>query len=171
MKTIFTALFMLLCMAALAQPAAKPISNEELKALAGNWTGQMIATGFADGKNQHSYATALQVTDMQDSLMFSFTFTGEDGKQLVEKYPLRIYDNNSKLSFDSTQFEITEVRRRGVRLTLYAEREGYTPDMTRRVEWQDSFIIGPGILNITKGIRYPDMVDFSILKRLTLTKK
>ncbi|MBL7700657.1 MAG: hypothetical protein JNM14_00285 [Ferruginibacter sp.] len=170
MKTILSALIIFFSLTTFAQ-MDKPVTNAELKALVGYWTGPMIATGFVDGKNQHSYTTALEVTDMQDSLMFSFTFTDEGGKQLVEKYPFRIYDNNSKLSFDSTQFEITEVRRRGVRLTMYAEREGYTPDKTRRVEWQDIFIIGPGILNITKGIRYPDMVDFSILKRLTLTKK
>jgi len=170
MKIIFSALFLFLSVTIHAQ-IDKPVTNAELKALVGNWTGPMVATGFVDGKNQHSYTTALEVVDMQDSLMFNFTFTGEGGKQLIEKYPLRIYDNGSKLSFDSTQFDITEIRRRGVRLTVYAEREGYTEDKARRVEWQDIFIIGPGILNITKGIRYSDMIDFSIQKRLTLTKK
>jgi hypothetical protein len=168
MKIIFTALLMLFHIAVIAQ-TAKPVTNQELKALVGNWTGPMIATGFVDGKNQHSYSTALVVTDMQDSLMFNFTYTDETGRQLIEKYPLRIYDNGDKLSFDSTQFEITDILRRGIRLTIYAEREGYAEN--RRVEWQDIFIIGPGILNITKGIRYPDMIDFSIKKRLTLTKK
>jgi hypothetical protein len=169
MKTIFGVLLMFLQIDAIAQ-IAKPVTNDELKALVGNWTGPLVATGFdfADGKNQHSYSTTLEVVDMKDSLMFNFTYTGE-GKQLIEKYPLRIYSNGDKLSFDSTEFDITDIRRRGVRLTVYAEREGY--DQNRRVEWQDVFIIGPGILNITKGIRYPDMIDFSILKRLTLTKK
>ncbi len=168
MKIIFGTILLFLSMTINAQ-VDKPVTNAELKALVGNWTGPMVATGFVDGKNQHSYTTALEVVDMQDSLMFSFTFTGEGGKQLIEKYPLRIYDNGSKLSFDSTQFDVAEIRRRGPRLTIYAEREGY--DQNRRVEWQDIFIIGPGILNITKGIRYPDMIDFSIQKRLTLTKK
>jgi hypothetical protein len=168
MKILFSALFIFLQITVLAQ-TAKPVTNAELKALVGNWTGPMVATGFVDGKNQHSYSTTLEVVDMQDSLMFNFTFTGEAGKQLIEKYPLRIYDNGDKLSFDSTEFEIKDILRRGIRLTIYAEREGY--DQNRRVEWQDIFIIGPGILNITKGIRYPDMIDFSIKKRLTLTKK
>jgi len=168
MKIIFSALLIFFALAANAQ-MDKPVTNAELKALVGNWAGPMVATGFVDGKNQHSYTTALEVVDMQDSLMFNFTFTGDGGKQLIEKYPMRIYDNGSKLSFDSTQFDIAEIRRRGIRLTIYAEREGYNDN--RRVEWQDIFIIGPGILNITKGIRYPDMIDFSIQKRLTLTKK
>ncbi|MBL0201046.1 MAG: hypothetical protein IPP81_13215 [Chitinophagaceae bacterium] len=168
MKTVFFALLMFLQIMVVAQ-IAKPVTNAELKVLVGTWTGTLVATGFVDGKNQHTYTTALEVVDMQDSLMFNFTFTGEGGKQLIEKYPLRIYDNGDKLSFDSTQFEITDIRRRGIRLTMYAEREGY--DQNRRVEWQHVFIIGPGILNITKGIRYPDMIDFSIQKRLILTKK
>ena len=145
MKTVFFALLMFLQIMVVAQ-IAKPVTNAELKALVGTWTGTLVATGFVDGKNQHTYTTALEVVDMQDSLMFNFTFTGEEGKQLIEKYPLRIYDNGDKLSFDSTQFEITDIRRRGIN-------------------------IGPGILNITKGIRYPDMIDFSIQKRLILTKK
>ncbi len=171
MKIIVTALLIFLQLATTAQ-IAKPVTNLELKALVGNWNGPMVATGFvlADGKNQHTYTTALEVVDMQDSLMFSFIYTDvTSGKQLIEKYPLRIYNNGDKLSFDSTQFDITDIRRRGIRLTVYAEREGYNDN--RRVEWQDVFIIGPGILNITKGIRYPDMIDFSIQKRLTLTKK
>ncbi len=171
MKTILSSLLIFFQLAATAQ-IAKPVTNQELKALAGNWTGPMVATGFvqADGKNQYTYTTALEVVDMQDSLMFNFTYTDvTSGKQLLEKYPLRVYDNGDKLSFDSTQFDVTDIRRRGIRLTIYAEREGYSEN--RRVEWQDVFIIGPGILNITKGIRYPDMIDFSIQKRLTLTKK
>jgi hypothetical protein len=167
-KIIFSAVLIFLQITVIAQ-TAKPVTNQELKALVGNWTGPTVATGFVNGKNQHSYSTVLSVTDMQDSLMFNFTYTDETGKQLIEKYPLRIYDNGNKLIFDSTQFEITDILRRGIRLTIYAERDGYAQN--RRVEWQDVFIIGPGILNITKGIRYPDMIDFSILKRLTLTKK
>ena len=171
MKVLLSALLVLLQIATVAQ-TARPVTNAELKALVGNWTGPMVATGFkfADGKNQHTYSTVLEVIDMQDSLMFNFAFTDViTNEQLIEKFPLRIYDNGSKLSFDSTQFEIADLSRRGIRLTIYAEREGYHEN--RRVEWQDIFIIGPGILNITKGIRYPDMIDFSIQKRLTLTKK
>ena len=171
MKVLLSVLLIFLQIATVAQ-TARPVTNAELKALVGNWTGPMVATGFkfADGKNQHTYSTVLEVIDMQDSLMFNFAFTDMiTNEQLIEKFPLRIYDNGSKLSFDSTQFEIADLSRRGIRLTIYAEREGY--DQNRRVEWQDIFIIGPGILNITKGIRYPDMIDFSIQKRLTLTKK
>lgn len=166
MKIVFSLLIIFLRLSTVAQNVT--VTNTELKALIGKWSGPMVATAFVDGKNQHSYTTELEVVAVQDSLMFNFTFTGE-GKQLMEKYPLYIYDNSSKLTFDSTKFEITEISRRGNRLVIYAEREGY--EQTRKAEWQDIFIIAPGSLNITKGIRYEDMVDFSIRQRLTLTKK
>jgi hypothetical protein len=82
---------------------------------------------------------------------------------------MRIYEDGNRLSFDSAQFDIVETRRRGVRVTMFAEREGH--DNYRPAEYQYIFIMGPGILNITKGIRYADMVDYSILKRLALTKR
>ena len=167
MKIVFSLLIIFLQLSAVAQNVT--VTNTELKALVGKWAGPMVSTAFVDGKNQHSYTTELEIVAIQDSLMFSFTFTGEGGKQLIEKYPLYIYDNSSKLTFDSTKFEITEISRRGNRLAIYAERDGR--DQGRKAEWQDIFIIAPGSLNITKGIRYEDMVDFSIKQRLTLTKK
>ena len=168
MKIFFSIILFFFSTAVIAQPD-KPVTNEELKVLVGNWAGTMVATGFIDGKNQQNFSATLEVVDMEDSLLFNFTYTDAAGKQQTEKYPLRIFDNGSKLNFDSTQFDITEIRRRGIRLFIYAEREGY--DINHAADYQVSFIIGPGILNITKGIRYGDMVDFSIRRRLTLTKK
>ncbi len=168
MKIFFSIIFFFISIAAIAQPD-KPVTNEELKALVGNWAGTMVATGFVDGKNQVTFSTTLEVVDMQDSLMFNFTYTDAAGKQQTEKYPLRIFDNGSKLNFDSTKFDITEIRRRGPRLFIYAERTGY--DVNRPADYQIEFIIGTSILNITKGIRYGDMVNFSTRRRLTLTKK
>jgi hypothetical protein len=168
MKNILSAWLIIFSITVHAQPD-KPVTNAELKTLVGNWSGPMVATGFADGKNQVTYSTALTVVDMQDSLMFSFTCTDPGGKQQIERYPLRMFDNGSKLNFDSTQFDVAEIRRRGPRLFIYAERSGY--DVNRPADYQIEFIIGMGILNITKGVRYGDMVNFSTRKRLTLTKK
>jgi len=168
MKIIFSALFIFLSATVMAQKA-KAVTNEELKALVGNWGGSMVATGFTDGKSQLSFSTALEIVDMKDSLLFNFTYTDAEGKQSTDKCTMRIYEDGNRLSFDSAQFDIVETRRRGVRVTMYAEREGH--DNYRPAEYQYIFIFGPGILNITKGIRYADMVDYSILKRSALTKK
>ncbi len=111
----------------------------------------MVATGFIEGKNQHNFSATLEAVDMDDSLQFNFTYTDASGKQQTEKNMLRVYDNGNKLSFDSAQFDIVEIRRRGIRTTVYAERTGY--DVNRQADYQDIFLIGLGILNITKGIR------------------
>lgn len=152
---------------ALAQNNA--VTNAELKALVGNWTGTSVNTVFINGQNQVTLTVALEVTDLKDSLQFNFTYTDPAGNQTRETNYLYIYNNNSKLSFDSAQFDIAEIRRRGVRLTIYAVREGY--ENYKPVDFQDVLIIGPGILNITKGIRGEDAQDFAIRKRMSLTKK
>lgn len=167
MKIILSVLLIFLQLAALAQNNS--ISNAEFKALIGNWTGTAVNTVFTNGQNQVTLSVALEVVDMKDSLQLNFNYTQTDGKQSTETNYMYVYNNSSKFSFDSAQFDIAEIRRRGVRLTIYAEREGY--ENYKSVDFQDIIIIGPGILNITKGIRSADAVEFSIRKRLTLTKK
>jgi len=168
MKIILSALFICLQFAANAQ-GANAVTNAELKALVGNWAGTSVNTVFINGQNQVTLSTALEVVDLKDSLQFNFTYTDPAGKQTTETNFLYVYNNSSKLSFDSAQFDIAEIRRRGVRLTIYAEREGY--ENYKPVDFENILIIGPGILNITKGIRAADATDFAIRKRLTLTKK
>ncbi len=168
MKCLVTALLMTVAsVTVLAQNNS--VTNAELKALAGNWTGTSVNTIFNNGQNQVTLTVALEVTDLKDSLQFNFTYTDTDGKQIRETNFLYLYNNNSKLSFDSAQFDIAEIRRRGARLTIYAVREGY--ENYKPVDFQDVLIIGPGILNITKGIRGEDAQEFAIRKRMSLTKK
>lgn len=168
MKIILSALLIFLQIAAIAQ-GPNTVTNAELKALIGSWTGTSVNTVLNGTINQVTLAATLEVVDMKDSLQLNFTFTEPGGKQFTETNSLYVYNNSSKLSFDSAQFDIAELRRRGVRLSIYAEREGY--ENYKPVDIQDILIIGPGILNITKGVRSGDAVDFAIRKRLTLTKK
>lgn len=149
MKIILSAVLICLQLAVVAQKTS--ITNAEFKALIGSWTGTSVNTVFVNGQNQVTLATTLEVVDMKDSLQLNFVFTQPDGKQFTETNSLYVYDNSSKLSFDSAQFDIAEVRRRGVRLTIYAEREGY--ENYKPVDFQDILLIGPGILNITSTLR------------------
>ena len=167
MKIILSTVLILLQLISVAQNNS--ISNAEFKALVGSWTGTAVNTVFANGQNQVTLPATLEVVDMKDSLQLNFNYTQPDGKQLTETNFLYVYNKSSKLSFDSAQFDIAEIRRRGVRLSIYAEREGY--ENYKSVDFQDILIIGPGILNITKGIRSADAVDFAIRKRISLTKK
>jgi len=168
MKIILSALLVCLQFVATAQ-GSNTITNTELKALVGSWTGTSVNTIFTNGQNQVTFSVALEVVDLKDSLQLNFIYTDPAGKQTTETNFLYVYNNSSKLSFDSAQFDIAEIRRRGVRLKVYAERESY--EDYKPVDFQDILIIGPGILNITKGIRAADATDFAIRKRLTLTKK
>lgn len=168
MKILLSLLMSVIVLTARAQPL-NSVTNAELKALAGKWSGTSVNTVFSNGQNQVTLTVALEVVDLKDSLQLNFMYTDPAGKQSAETNYLYVYNNSSKLSFDSTQFDIAEIRRRGVRLTIYAEREGY--ENYKPVDFQDILIIGPGILNITKGIRSADATDFAIRKRISLTKQ
>lgn len=166
MKSIFIILFFSFSFSSLAQTEGGSLTYKDLKDLAGNWGGTMVYTAET---SQLTFQSKLEIVDMKDSLLFSFINTGADGKQVTEKYAMYIYDNGNKLRFDSNEFEIVAIRRRGVRLTIIIEREGV--DKYRSAEFQDTIIIGPVNLNIEKKIRYADAVDYFIRSRISLTKK
>lgn len=167
MKIIFSILFFFFSMIVIAQPP-RGVTNNELKALVGNWAGSMVYTDYNKGISQVTLQTQLEIVDMKDSLALNFIYTEPNGKKVIEKKYMRIYEEGNKLSFDSAQFDIMEIRRRGVRLTIIAEREG--ADNFRSADFMQTIIIGPGILNITKEVRYRDMVEYSIRYRLALKK-
>ena len=167
MKFILSASLIFLQLTLLAQNNS--ITNAEFKALIGNWAGTSVNTVLNGTVNQVTLATTLEVIDMKDSLQFKFVYNQPDGNQITETNFLYVYNNSSKLSFDSAQNDIAEIRRRGVRLTIYAEREGY--ENYKPVDIQNILLFGPGILNITKGVRSGYAVDFAVRKRLTLAKK
>jgi len=167
MKIILSFLFCCYVTAAMAQPGRGSITDQELKDLVGNWGGTMV---FTADSSQITSTIELQVVAMKDSLVFYYHFTQQDGKQFRDTSSLRIYDNGNRLSFDHAQFDIVDTRRRGVRVTLIAEREG--AENFRSADFQETIIMGPGIFNYTKGIRYMDMSEaYAIKKRVTLTKK
>ena len=167
MKIILSFLFCFCAVTTIAQPGRGSITEKELKDLVGNWAGTMV---FTADSSQITSTIALQVVDMKDSLVFYYNFTQQDGKQFRDTSSLRIYENGDKLSFDHAQFDIVDTRRRGVRVTLIAERAG--AENFRSADFQETINMGPGIFNYTKGIRYMDMSEaYAIKKRVTLTKK
>jgi hypothetical protein len=167
MKILFSILFLFLSVSINAQRSIS-VTDKELKELVGKWTGTMVYTNDNDAKSQVTLLTTLEIVDLKDSLGFNFTYTEPGGNQVTEKNSMRIYEDGNKLSFDSAQFDIVETRRRGVRITIIAEREGV--DKSRSADFQEIIIMGSANLNITKGIRYMDMTEYYISKRLALTK-
>ena len=168
MKIILSTLFFCFSFVAIAQMNRGGLTAKDLKDLPGNWTGTMVYTTNGADKSQVTYKTSLEIVDMKDSFMLKFIHTDPDGKQQTENYALRMYDDGNKLRFDSSEYDIAAVRRRGVRLSIIAEREGV--DKYRSADFQQTLTIGPGILNIVKGIRYTDMVDYFIRSRSSFTK-
>jgi hypothetical protein len=166
MKVILVIWCFCFSFSSVAQIEGGSLTYKDLKDLAGNWAGTMVYTAE---RSQVTYQSKLEIVDMKDSLMFNCILTGPDGKQVIEKYAMYIYDNGNKLRFDSNEFEIVAIRRRGVRLTVIIEREGV--DNYRSADFQQTIIIGPANLNIERKIRYTDMVDYFIRSRTSLTKK
>jgi hypothetical protein len=168
MKIIFSTLFLCFSVAAMAQMNRGGYTANDLKDLPGNWTGTMVYTINGADKSEVTYKTNLEIVDMKDSFMLKFIHTGTDGKQLNENYAFRIYEDGNKMRFDSSEYDIMAIRRRGVRLSIIAEREGV--DKNLPANFQQTITIGPGILNIEKKIRYMDMVDYFIRSRSAFTK-
>lgn len=167
MKIFFSTFFLVLSVCLTAQKSIG-VTDKELKELVGTWTGTMVYTTDYGGKTQVTLPTTLEIVDMKDSLGFNYTYTEPGGKPVTEKNSMRIYEDGNKLSFDSAQFDIVETRRRGVRTTIIAEREG--ADKFRSADFQEIIIMGSANLNITLKTRYMDMTEYFISKRLALTK-
>lgn len=166
MKIFFGILFIAFSFSSIAQIEGGSLTAKDIKDLVGNWTGSTV---FTDEKAQVSFKSSLEIVDMKDSLMLKFIHTGIDGKQTAENYALRISEDGLKLRFDSNEYEIVAIRRRGVRLSIIIEREGV--DKYRSADFQETLIIGPANLNIERKIRYTDMVDYFIRSRSAFTKK
>ena len=166
MKIIFCILFFGFSFSSIAQIEGGSLTAKDIKDLAGNWTGSMV---FTDENAQVTFKSSLEIVDMKDSLMLKFIHTGADGKQTAESYGMRISEDGLKLRFDSNEYEIVAIRRRGVRLSIIIEREGV--DKYRSADFQETIIIGPANLNIERKIRYTDMVDYFIRSRSAFTKK
>lgn len=164
MKIILSILFFLFSFSAFAQ--MRGFTDKDLKDLPGKWSGTMVYTAE---KEQITYKSVLEIVDLKDSLQLNYIHVGPDAKMDTVKYAMRIYDEGNKLQFDSSEYDIVAVRRKGVKLVVIAEREGV--DKFKSADFQVTLTIGPGYLNIVKGIRYTDMVEYFIRYRSTFTKQ
>ncbi len=165
MKFVFSLILFSCSLSATAQNRGSLTFNE-LKNLAGNWAGTVVLTAES---SQETFQTLLEIQDLKDSLRFNFNSTGEGEKQQAESFIMKIYDGGNKIRFDSSEYDVAAIRRRGVRLEIIIEREGVYE--SRSAEFQQSIVIGPANLNIVKKIRYSDMVDYFIRSRSAYTKK
>ena len=103
MKIIFSTLFFCFSFSAIAQMNRGGLTAKDLAGLPGNWTGTVVYTTNGADKLQVTYKTNLEIVDMKDSFLLKFIHTGTDGKQLIENYAFRIYEDGNKMRFDSSE--------------------------------------------------------------------
>lgn len=166
MKTILYILFILLPVFSFAQK--KEFTDKDLKALTGNWAGQLVYTDYSDDKTQVTLPAKLQVLDMNDSVALNFTYTEPNGKTVTDKGSLRTYEEGKKLWYDGFDFDILAVRRNGERLIIIAEREG--SDNNKQADIRETFVIGPMVFNIKKEVKYEGAEKFFTRNTLQLKK-
>lgn len=140
----------------------------DLEGLPGYWTGQLTYTDYSDDKKQVSLSTKLEIINKKDSLQLNYTYTEPNGKTVTEKGDIRIYEDGKQLAYDGGEFDIVAVRRFGDRLTIIGERDG--TDNNKEATIRETFIIGPGIFNIVKEVKYENAEKFLVRNQLQLRK-
>jgi len=168
MKIIVVALLTFISSTAIAQ-FNRGITNKDLKVLVGNWQGTAVITDTAYNNAMYSLSSVIEITDKTDSLVVNFTNTGTKGKAITEKTSLYIYDEGKMISIGGDAYEITYTSRRGIRLTLVAEKQAY--ENYKLMDFRQQYIFGPTVLNIIKEARFIDMDAYFIRSRASYTKK
>lgn len=167
MKIILSFLFLSISVIAAAQRGG--VTESELKKLVGSWAGTLTYTDYSDDKTQSTLPAKLEIVDLKDSLGFNYTYTEPNGKLVTDKSSLRFYTEGDKLGIDGETWFLSEVRRRGIRLTLIADKDA--TDNNKEAEIRKIITIGPSTLNIIKQVKYKGAKDYFIRNKTELQKK
>ena len=166
MKLILASFFVLSATFAFAQK--KGATMRDLDGLPGKWSGTLIYTDYSDDKKQVSLAAKLEIIKLADSLGFKYSYTEPNGKVVTNNGDMNIYGDGKQLTYDGRQFDIMAVRRMGERLTIIAERDGQ--DNHKDAVIRETFVIGPGVFNVTKEVKYETAEKFIVRNQLQLRK-
>ncbi len=167
MKIILVCLLLFSSFFATAQKGG--VTADELKKLAGNWSGILTYTDYSNDKSKTSLPTKLEIVDLKDSLRFNYTYTEPSGKLVKNKGSLRYLKEEDQLIIDGDTYYVNAVRRRGVRLTIIADREG--TDNDKPAEIRKTITIGPSLLIIIKEVKYSGAKEYFIRNKTELQKK
>ena len=167
MKLILTSLLFISATAAFAQK--KDATMRDLAGLPGNWIGQLTYTDYKDDKTQVTLPTKLEIMMVNDSLRFQYSYTESNGKVVKDNGDMSIYNDGKQLFYDDHEFDVMAVRRKGDRLTIIGERDGTDNDKEAII--RETFIIGPGVFNIVKEVKYETAEKFFVRNQLQLRKQ
>lgn len=166
MKIILACLLLFSSFFAAAQKGG--VTAEELKKLAGNWSGTLIYTDHSNDTSKTSIPTKLEIIDLKDSLGFSYTYTEPGGNLVKKKGSLRYFKEEDQLFIDGDTYYVSAVRRRGVRLTIIADREG--ADNNKEADIRKTITIGPSVLIIIKEVRYRGAKEYFVRNKRELQR-
>jgi hypothetical protein len=166
MKLIFICLLSLTALFSHAQKTG--LTVEELKALAGTWTGTFTFTDYSDDTTKTTIPARMEIAVIGDSLDFNYTYSFKG--QLTKEYGgLRYLKASDELRIDGETFYVAAVRRRGVRLTVIAEMEGN--DNSKEAIIRKSITMGGANLIIVKEVKYTNAKDFFVRNKIELHKQ
>lgn len=168
MRIILSMLLFFFSGAVIAQESRALVYNKELKVLAGNWAGPMVYTDPAKNNAQVTLQAKLEITDLGDSLALKYSYTDTDGKEFIEKSYLRISDKEDQLSIDGELYDIVYTARKGPRLTVIAEKQGFDNKLV--ADLKQTLVFGPANLSIVKEARYMENEFYFIRRRATFVK-
>lgn len=169
MKIILCSLFLFLSVCVLAQNK-RGLTNQDLKLLVGQWTGTMSYTSYTDDSTLGNIAVSLKVEDKTDSLLLSYLFKENDGKQRKLVNRMLVYEDGNMISFEGEENFVTAVRRKGVRLTIVMDNIE-TFDNLREAEIRRTITINPKSINILKEIKYAGTENYFARNNISLIKQ
>lgn len=166
MKIILASLLLFSSFFAAAQKGG--VTADELNKLAGNWSGTLTYTDYSNDTSKTSLPTKLEIIDLKDSLGFNYTYTEPNGTLVKDKGSLRYLKEVDQLFIDGDTYYVNAVRRRGVRLTIIADREG--TDNNKEAEIRKTITIGPSVLIIIKEVKYSGAKEYFVRNKTELQK-
>lgn len=158
---------LLVCICSFASAQRGGLTVEELKKLAGTWTGSFTYTDYTDDTTKATIPARMEIAVLGDSLTFNYTYSLQG--QLNKEYGgLRYVKGGDQINIDGEAFYISAIRRKGVRLTIIAEME--SNDNGKEAIIRKSITIGPSNLIIVKEVKYSSAKDFFVRTKHELNK-
>ena len=115
MKIFLSFFTLLICLAAIAQPGKKKLSNDDLRKSAGSWTGNY--NEYQDGKVLRSAEASLEMKWVGDSLQLSLHVKWTDSES-AEETGLHLSADGSKLFFEGKEYDVLKVLRNSGQLVI-----------------------------------------------------
>lgn len=155
--------------AAFAQNNRGLVFHKDLDVLTGNWGGTIVYTDVTKNNTQVTLQPGLVITGQADSLALYFNYAEASGMEINDTNYIRIYDKEDKLSIDGEMYDIVYTARKGPKLIVVGEKQGF--DNNRVADLRQTLTFGQANLNILKEVRYMENEFYFIRSRAIFKKK